>query len=225
MKQIISLVALAALAVSSVSASFDSSKGQLGRAHHARAHQDVRANRRQASSGKAGYCATKSATSSLSVAAVTSTTSTEETTTTHKTTTTPKAEPTTTTKAAEPKTTTKAASSSSSGSGKTYSGGDATFYTPGLNACGTTDGPNSMIAAMPYGLWDSWPGWNGNSNDHPVCNKAIKVSYNGKSTYVKFTDRCGGCSNPNSVDLSPDAFQQLASFDAGRINPISWEFV
>ncbi len=35
-------------------------------------------------------------------------------------------------------------------------------------------------------------------------------------------DLCPGCSS-GSIDLSPSAFQQLASLDAGRIQ-VSWDF-
>ncbi|KAG8898651.1 hypothetical protein FRB99_007239 [Tulasnella sp. 403] len=100
--------------------------------------------------------------------------------------------------------------------------GDGTFYTPGLNACGTVDGPNSRIAAVSHELWDTWPGFNGNSNDHPLCHKSITAHYQGKSTTVQITDRCGGCETFGALDFSPDAFQDLASFDVGRIHGLTW---
>ncbi len=33
----------------------------------------------------------------------------------------------------------------------------ATFYSPGLGACGQTNGPNDFIAAASYKLFDSFP--------------------------------------------------------------------
>jgi len=225
----LSLIAFVTLAVSSVSGSFDSGKG-LNRIYHARMGHSVNVDLHDSLSrrgaGKAGFCAQR-AKASLSLSSSTSTTTT--TSTTPEPTPTPTPTPTTThhhhttpstTHHDAPAPTTP--SGNSGGGGAEYTGGDLTFYTPGLNACGSTDGPNSMIAAVAHGLWDNYPGWNGNSNDHPLCNKPITVHWGGKECQVKITDRCGGCDNDSSLDLSPDAFQSLADPNLGRVHDCSW---
>jgi len=108
---------------------------------------------------------------------------------------------------------------------RVYTGGDTTFYDPGLNACGTVDPNDAYIAAMPYGLWDSWSNWDGNSNHHPVCNRRVRVTWQGKSVDVRITDRCGGCHIQTSLDLSPEAFKRLSPLSAGRIHDMSWRFI
>jgi len=114
-----------------------------------------------------------------------------------------------------------------SGTGSVCNGGDVTFYAPGLNACGTVDPPDAYIAAMAHAKWDGWPGFDGNSNQHPMCHKPIRVCCFGgsKCVDVKLTDRCGGCDNSCSIDLSPEAFMQLASEGVGRIHDCSWQQV
>ena len=46
----------------------------------------------------------------------------------------------------------------------------------------------------------------------------------GKTVTVTVADTCPGCA-PGSVDLTPTAFQQLASLDVGRLHGISWELI
>ncbi|KAG8857250.1 hypothetical protein FRB96_005925 [Tulasnella sp. 330] len=244
MKQLsLSVLALAALAVSSVSAaSFDASKGvQFGRAHHvARGHQDSGSVKGRRSTGsKAAYCAAKNTTVS-SLSATTSTTTSSvipttssvapppETTTSTKeapptTTKPPPPPPTTTSKPPPPPATTKAASSdSSSGGGQSFSPGDLTFYTPGLNACGTTDSYDAQIVAISAELWDTWPGFDGDSNNHPLCHKPITITWQGKTHPATITDRCAGCGLRPSLDCGPTLFAQFTTPDAGRVSGMSW---
>ena len=44
----------------------------------------------------------------------------------------------------------------------------------------------------------------------------------GKFVDATVVDLCPGCAS-GSIDLSPGAFQQLASLDAGRIQ-VTWDF-
>ncbi|KAG9314428.1 RlpA-like double-psi beta-barrel-protein domain-containing protein-containing protein [Chiua virens] len=116
-------------------------------------------------------------------------------------------------------------SSSSSGNSGFLSGvqsGQGTFYSTGLGACGITNNDSQNIVAVGWQLFDNYPGANGNSNDNPVCNKNIKVTYQGKSVVVAVTDRCTGCKETD-LDMSPNAFDQLADPSVGRIN-LSWEW-
>jgi len=155
-----------------------------------------------------------------------------------------KPSPTTTPKAAPPPTTTPTAPKSTptsnnggsppSGGGATpfgsffsgvQTGGDGTFYTPGLGACGGNNDESQLVAAIPFGMWDGVPGYNGvNPNNNPVCGHEIKVSYGGNSVTVKVVDECMGCTIPTSLDMSPTAFQMLAPLSVGRIHGITWEW-
>lgn len=232
----LSLVALVALAATSVSGAFDASKG-VGRMHHARMSSH-NANRlgallRRDGPGKTGYCAAQRA----SAASSSSSSSASETPTpTPKPKPKPvvKVEPAPTpiekpkpadTPAPKPKHQSDNSGGSGGGGGKTYTGADVTFYTPGENACGGFDGPSSRIAAIAYGTWNSMPGWNGNSNDNPLCGRQIEVHCNGKSTVAKVTDLCAGCGISTSVDLSPDCFNDLADPSVGRLHDCTWNFV
>ncbi|KAI5858011.1 riboflavine-aldehyde-forming enzyme, partial [Tricharina praecox] len=89
--------------------------------------------------------------------------------------------------------------------------GEATFYEPGLGACGRVNGPNDMIAAVAIGRGKG------------ECGNRIRVSCGGKQIEVEIVDLCASCA-PNDVDLSPIAFNQLADPDQGRV-AITWEYV
>ena len=55
-----------------------------------------------------------------------------------------------------------------------------------------------------------------------MCGRQMLVTGpDGKQVTVTVADTCPGCA-PGSVDLTPTAFQQLASLDVGRIHGISW---
>ncbi|PFH54546.1 hypothetical protein AMATHDRAFT_135159 [Amanita thiersii Skay4041] len=103
--------------------------------------------------------------------------------------------------------------------------GQGTFYATGLGACGITNNDGQHIVAVSHLLFDAFPGYNGiNPNANPVCNKQVRVSYQGKSVTVTITDRCEGCALTD-LDFSPSAFNQLASFDVGRISGMTWEWL
>ncbi|KAI0639772.1 RlpA-like double-psi beta-barrel-protein domain-containing protein-containing protein, partial [Trametes polyzona] len=97
-----------------------------------------------------------------------------------------------------------------------------TYYDTGLTACGVTNNNNEYIAAVSHLLFDSFPGYNGaNPNNNPICGRKVTASYEGKSVTVTITDRCTGCALTD-LDFSPAAFNQLASFDLGRLHGVTW---
>jgi len=57
-----------------------------------------------------------------------------------------------------------------------------------------------------------------------MCYKCIEITNerNGKSVTVKIIDKCAGCEPNKDIDLTKEAFTQLADLDEGRI-PISWK--
>ena len=47
----------------------------------------------------------------------------------------------------------------------------------------------------------------------------------GKTITVAVTDRCAGCAGMYDLDFSPAAYNQLADPAAGRINPVTWNWL
>ncbi|KIY71661.1 hypothetical protein CYLTODRAFT_390109 [Cylindrobasidium torrendii FP15055 ss-10] len=137
--------------------------------------------------------------------------------------TTAQAAPTTSTEAAAPATTSESSSSSSSSTSGTYTG-EITFYATGLGSCGITNVDTDYITAVSHELFDSYPGYDGvNPNANPLCGKKINLSLGGKTVTVTATDRCTGCAFYD-LDLSPSAFDQLASQDQGRVAGATWSW-
>ncbi|RHZ87492.1 hypothetical protein Glove_34g119 [Diversispora epigaea] len=100
--------------------------------------------------------------------------------------------------------------------GKVFTG-DATFYSPGLGACGFYNSADDCIIALNTEQFGP-----GNPNLNPNCNRLVEITYGKKTVIAKITDKCPGC-NYGSLDLSPAAFAKLAPLSAGRIQ-ISWCF-
>ncbi|OSD04055.1 hypothetical protein PYCCODRAFT_1424314 [Trametes coccinea BRFM310] len=92
--------------------------------------------------------------------------------------------------------------------------GDATYYYPngGYGACGAPLQNTDYIVALSADQYA-----NGAN-----CWRHIGVNYNGKFVDATIGDLCPGCAF-GSIDLSPVAFEALASLDKGRI-PVSWNF-
>eukprot|EP00026_Physarum_polycephalum_P021055 Phypoly_transcript_24056.p1 GENE.Phypoly_transcript_24056~~Phypoly_transcript_24056.p1 ORF type:complete len:164 (+),score=13.28 Phypoly_transcript_24056:22-492(+) len=98
------------------------------------------------------------------------------------------------------------------GGGSGSNSGDATYYDVGLGACGQTNNNGQLVAAL------NQPQWAGGAN----CGRSVTVyGPNGQVT-VTIVDLCPGCGQ-GSLDLSPTAFQQIASLDAGRVH-ITWNW-
>ncbi|KLO16799.1 barwin-like endoglucanase, partial [Schizopora paradoxa] len=102
----------------------------------------------------------------------------------------------------------------------------ATFYAPGLGACGKTNTNTDFIAAAAHELFDSFPGFTdtANPNSNPICGRSVTASVNGKQVTVQIMDRCAGCDLEGSLDFSPSAFQQLADESVGRVHGMTWHF-
>ncbi|MFJ6739725.1 expansin EXLX1 family cellulose-binding protein [Streptomyces sp. NPDC091279] len=96
----------------------------------------------------------------------------------------------------------------------TYSG-VATFYgTDGSGACLYDAGSDVMTAAM-------------NTADYETakaCGAYVRVQSGGKSITVRITNECPGDCAVGQLDLSAEAFAQLAEPSKGRI-PITWNLV
>ncbi|KAF8922468.1 RlpA-like double-psi beta-barrel-protein domain-containing protein-containing protein [Mucidula mucida] len=117
--------------------------------------------------------------------------------------------PADTTTVEEATSTSAAESSGSTGSSSSGSGshtGEITFYATGLGACGITNVDTDPIVAV------------------SICNKKIQVYYEGKTTTVTVTDRCGGCAE-NDLDFSPTSFSILADQSLGRLTGATWDYV
>ncbi|KAK1227404.1 hypothetical protein PQX77_009605 [Marasmius sp. AFHP31] len=103
---------------------------------------------------------------------------------------------------------------------KTFTG-DATFYAPGLGSCGKTNNGGQLVAAVAAPVFDKFPGAGPNPNKNPICGKKARVTFKNKSVTVSLVDRCPGCGN-SGIDLSPAAFEKLASKSVGRLKGVKW---
>ncbi|KAF9458885.1 RlpA-like double-psi beta-barrel-protein domain-containing protein-containing protein [Collybia nuda] len=92
--------------------------------------------------------------------------------------------------------------------------GRATFYTPGLNACGSVSSPDDLIAAVSSSYFDA--------NKDTICGTPITVTYQGNSVNVVIMDSCPACTGVHDLDLSPAAFEVLAPLSVGLLNPVTW---
>lgn len=95
-------------------------------------------------------------------------------------------------------------------------GNCATYYDPGLGACGDYNGGSEMVVAM------NAPAWNGGSD----CGRWVRITAsNGKTVQAKVVDLCPVC-GVGSLDLSRPAFNAISEkgLDPGVI-PISYEFI
>ncbi|KAL2075133.1 hypothetical protein VTL71DRAFT_75 [Oculimacula yallundae] len=99
--------------------------------------------------------------------------------------------------------------------GRAVQHGRATFYVPGLGACGMVNNPGDFVVAISsYWGWDRYPG------EH--CFQQIHVSAKGKVLALTVVNECPTCGQ-NDIDLSPAAFRQWASTDAG-VFEVDWWF-
>jgi len=94
--------------------------------------------------------------------------------------------------------------------------GRATFFHPGVGACGGTNSDDDHIVAINTDTFQGFPGAGANPNDNSICGKQVEVTFNGNSVSVTVVDECPSC-GPNDIDLSPSAFSVLASQDLGEI--------
>ncbi|KAJ7055538.1 expansin family protein [Mycena amicta] len=103
--------------------------------------------------------------------------------------------------------------------------GDATYYDPGLGACGHTNSGSQLIVAVSHKIFDSFPGANPtNPNKNPICGKKLKATYGSKSITLSVADRCPGCA-AGDLDMTRAGFGVLASLDKGRLPGVKWAWV
>lgn len=120
--------------------------------------------------------------------------------------------------------------------------GDATYYAPGLGACGVTSKDSDHIVAISHTLWDS-QSKSSNPNDNPLCGLKIRVmryrpnneayligaggsdAPGGRNVSVDVTvvDRCTGCKSQD-LDFSLSAFEVLAAEAMGRVK-MEWTWL
>ncbi|PWN46614.1 barwin-like endoglucanase [Violaceomyces palustris] len=100
--------------------------------------------------------------------------------------------------------------------------GQATYFAPGLGACGWTNSASDYIVAVSHSLFDSFG--TGNPNNNPICGHKIRATYQGKSVEVEVTDRCEGCAW-GDLDFTETAFKNLAPLSLGRLDGMTWQWV
>jgi hypothetical protein len=89
----------------------------------------------------------------------------------------------------------------------------ATWYSPGLGACGPVNGDGELVAALSPDRFDlRWS-----------CGQRVRISAGGKTIVARVHDLCSTCPR-NDLDLSPDAFAVLAPLETGSVE-IQWTFV
>jgi expansin (peptidoglycan-binding protein) len=94
--------------------------------------------------------------------------------------------------------------------------GIATYYdfADGSGNCGFDPTPNDLNVAAVN---------NPQYNDAALCGRCAKVDGPNGSVTVRLVDRCPECLSGH-LDLSPEAFQQIADLSAGRVD-ITWTLV
>lgn len=92
--------------------------------------------------------------------------------------------------------------------------GEATYYdADGSGACSFDASADRMVAAI-------------NGTDYAgsaMCGACAEVEGPAGSAIVRIVDSCPGC-EPGDLDLSREAFEQIAALSAGRV-PITWRRV
>ncbi|MFJ7198093.1 MULTISPECIES: RlpA-like double-psi beta-barrel domain-containing protein [unclassified Streptomyces] len=94
--------------------------------------------------------------------------------------------------------------------------GRATYYQPGLTACGTVITDGDFAVALDASTFE--PGY-----PSPSCGKKIEITHDGKSITATVADQSPGAGR-HDLDLTPGAFEALASLDQGSID-VTWRFV
>ncbi|KAI9310830.1 RlpA-like double-psi beta-barrel-protein domain-containing protein-containing protein, partial [Dichotomocladium elegans] len=97
--------------------------------------------------------------------------------------------------------------------------GDGTWYNPGLGSCGITNTESDYIAAMNYQQMEN----GANPNNNPNCGRKVQIKGPDGVVTVTITDTCPTCAH-GSIDLSPIAFEKIASLGDGRV-PIHWDWL
>jgi expansin len=94
--------------------------------------------------------------------------------------------------------------------------GEATYYdfADGSGNCSFPATPDDlMVGAMNHTDYA----------DSAACGACVRIDGPSGSVDVRIVDRCPECA-PGDVDLSPEAFTQIAELSAGRVD-ISWSYI
>ncbi|CAG8591183.1 10283_t:CDS:1 [Ambispora leptoticha] len=100
--------------------------------------------------------------------------------------------------------------------------GKATYYNPGLGACGVDANDNSMVVAISAPNFDPMI-QNGNPNKNTLCGKRVRIYYGDKFVDGVVADRCPVC-KLGDIDLSPAMFSQLTELERGFIT-VEWGYL
>ncbi|KAI4133839.1 MAG: hypothetical protein LQ347_002030 [Umbilicaria vellea] len=92
-----------------------------------------------------------------------------------------------------------------------------------MGACGTTSTADQPVIALSYLMMGTA------SNGNPLCGKTVTIhnAKTGASAQATVVDKCMGCCNHESLDMSNSLFETLngGSLTAGRVTSgISWYF-
>ncbi|MEU3315764.1 RlpA-like double-psi beta-barrel domain-containing protein [Streptomyces sp. NPDC006662] len=98
--------------------------------------------------------------------------------------------------------------------GETYKG-SATFYSPGLGACGKVIKDSDFAVALDPTMFG--PGYPSSN-----CGRKVVITYKGKSITATVLDEAPGAGR-YGLDLTPGAFKAIAPLDKARVD-VTWRF-
>ncbi|MFF4364662.1 hypothetical protein [Streptomyces sp. NPDC001594] len=98
--------------------------------------------------------------------------------------------------------------------GETYKG-SATFYSPGLGACGKVIKESDLAVALDPTMFG--PGYPSSN-----CGRKVVITYKGKSVTATVLDEAPGAGR-HGLDLTPGAFKALAPLDKSKLD-VTWRF-
>jgi len=105
--------------------------------------------------------------------------------------------------------------------GTTFSGGQATFFSPNTGACGWDNSASDFIVAMDISMY-------GDQNSvSQYCGKQIQITntQNGNVATAYVADCCPDCENDTSLDMTTGLFDFLSNGDEDEgVFGIAWAF-
>ncbi|CAG8556234.1 3652_t:CDS:1 [Paraglomus occultum] len=100
--------------------------------------------------------------------------------------------------------------------------GKATWFYPGVGACGVSNTSNDLVVSIPAKIFDKFTPHK-NPNENTLCGKQVSIEHEGIVIYAVIADRCSGCSK-NNIDLSLSAFALLDDPNKGVIS-VTWKIL
>lgn len=102
---------------------------------------------------------------------------------------------------------------------QSYSGAASFFSANGVpGACGQAIRDSDFVVALDHRMFGS------GSSESPQCGRKVVVTHNGKSITATVLDASPSTSDMYGLDLTPGAYEALASLDQGTID-VTWRFV